>query len=161
MLFAGLFAQFAATPLGDTSPPGGEDRFATEPPMGSRIDIDLRFTFKLLSVFFAIAWWLLGGRFAFAWYLFVNVAAAWYSLCLRFVLRGIPPGRASGPAMLQKKTAALEVNIGSHNNSNKTLNELTSHPPSHPTTHPHPSHVHIAGPNSRFDLLPWFCPGPL
>ena len=75
MLFAGLFAQFAASPLGDTSPPGGEEWFATELPLGARIDID--------SNGFLVPLYSLGHCLMVVWYLLGNVAACLED-CLAF-----------------------------------------------------------------------------
>ena len=81
MVFAGLFAQFAASPLGDTSPPEGEDRFATESPLG-------RGSISTLNLFFRcslFAWPLLGTCFVFAWYLLSSglvLARSWPGICM-------------------------------------------------------------------------------
>ena len=102
MFFAGLFAQFAASPLGETSRPGrGSIRHRA--PLGARIDIALNCVFQLLSIRLAISWWLLGSRFAFAWYLLGNVAACLED-CLAFVryCLGSPLEGRVGLGMLER-----------------------------------------------------------
>ena len=89
-------------PPSGTSPPGGEDRFATEPPWGEdRYRLKTCFLVAPYSLghCLVVALPLLGiclAMWQHAWRI------AWPSLGLRSVLLGIPLGRASGPGMLER-----------------------------------------------------------